>query len=41
MKFLPMKTLMAHALKHGYAVPSFCAWNAEVFETILKVCRQL
>lgn len=41
MKFLPMKTLMAHALKHGYAVPSFCAWNAEVMETILQVCRRL
>lgn len=41
MKFLPMKSLMAHALKHGYAVPSFCAWNAEVIETILKVCQRL
>ena len=41
MKFVPMKTLMAHALKHHYAVPSFCAWNAEVMETILKVCRRL
>lgn len=41
MKFLPMKTLMAHALKNGYAVPSFCAWNAEVMETILKVCQRL
>lgn len=41
MKFLPMKTLMAHALKRRYAVPSFCAWNAEVMETILQVCQRL
>ena len=41
MKFVPMKNLMAHAMKHGYAVPSFCAWNAEVMETILSVCRRL
>lgn len=41
MKLLPMKTLMEHALKHRYAVPSFCAWNAEVMETILKVCQRL
>ncbi|MCX6880313.1 MAG: class II fructose-bisphosphate aldolase [Verrucomicrobia bacterium] len=36
-----MKTLMAHALKHRYAVPSFCAWNAESMETILQVCQRL
>jgi len=41
MKLLPMKTLMAHAMKHRYAVPSFCAWNAEVMEAILKVCQRL
>ena len=41
MKFLPMKTLMAHAMKHRYAVPSFCAWNAEVMETILEICQRL
>jgi ketose-bisphosphate aldolase len=41
MNLLPMKILMAHAVKHGYAVPSFCAWNAEVMETILEVCRRL
>ena len=41
MKCLPMKQLMAHAMEHRYAVPSFCAWNAEVMETILKVCRRL
>ena len=41
MKFVPMKTLMAHALKHHYAVPSFCAWNAEIMETILQVCQRL
>ncbi len=40
-KFVPMKKLMAHAMKHGYAVPSFCAWNAESMETILAVCQRL
>ncbi|MCY2930424.1 MAG: class II fructose-bisphosphate aldolase [Planctomycetota bacterium] len=41
MKFVPMKKLMAHAMKHGYAVPSFCAWNAESMATILAVCKRL
>jgi len=41
MKFLPMKMLMEHAMEHCYAVPSFCAWNAEIIDTILKVCQHL
>jgi ketose-bisphosphate aldolase len=41
MKLIPMKELMIHAMAHNYAVPSFCAWNAEVIETILKVCQRL
>jgi len=36
-----MKTLMAHAIKHGYAVPSFCAWNADIMEAVLQVCQRL
>jgi tagatose 1,6-diphosphate aldolase GatY/KbaY len=41
MKFLPMRELLAPAWKGGYAVPSFCAWNAEVIETILQVATDL
>ncbi len=40
MKFLPMHVLLQAAWKKGYAVPSFCAWNAEVSETILEVAAR-
>jgi ketose-bisphosphate aldolase len=36
-----MKKLLAHALRNGYAVPSFCAWNAEAMEAILKTSQRL
>lgn len=35
MTFIPMKTLLVDALAGGYAVPSFCAWNAESLLAIL------
>ena len=35
MSFVPMLELLLPAYHSGYAVPSFCAWNAEVAETIL------
>src|SRR5260370_2313415 len=38
---LPMNELLQPAWKGGYAVPSFCAWNAEVTETILQVATDL
>ncbi len=41
MKFLPMHVLLQAAWQGGYAVPSFCAWNAEVTETILEVAARL
>jgi tagatose 1,6-diphosphate aldolase GatY/KbaY len=41
MKLLPMQILLQAALKGGYAVPSFCAWNAEVTETILRVAARM
>lgn len=41
MKLLPMLELMRPAWKGGYAVPAFCAWNAEVTETILQVASDL
>jgi tagatose 1,6-diphosphate aldolase GatY/KbaY len=41
MKFLPMSELLLPAWKNGFAVPAFCAWNAEVTETILQVATEL
>lgn len=41
MKFLPMRELMVPAWKAQYTVPAFCAWNAEVIETILQVATTL
>src|SRR5579872_780124 len=38
---LPMHELLQPAWKEGYAVPSFCAWNAEVAETALQVAAEL
>jgi tagatose 1,6-diphosphate aldolase GatY/KbaY len=36
-----MHELLRPAWQAGYAVPSFCAWNAEVTETILQVACEL
>ena len=36
-----MLELMRPAWEGGYAVPAFCAWNAEVTETILQVASEL
>jgi ketose-bisphosphate aldolase len=36
-----MKELLEKALKGGYAVPSFCVWNAESMDTVLSVCARL
>ena len=41
MKFMPMHELLQPAWSAGYAVPSFCAWNAEVTETIFHVAADL
>lgn len=41
MKLLPMHELLQPAWKAGYAVPSFCAWNAELTETILEVAARM
>src|SRR5258708_34819233 len=40
-KLVPMHELLQAAWKAGSAVPSFCAWNAEVTETILQVATEL
>jgi tagatose 1,6-diphosphate aldolase GatY/KbaY len=36
-----MSQLLAPAYAGGYAVPSFCAWNAELADTILGVAQDL
>lgn len=41
MTLLPMHELLQPAWKGGYAVPSFCTWNAEVAETILRVAHDM
>ncbi|HEY3379379.1 MAG TPA: class II fructose-bisphosphate aldolase [Armatimonadota bacterium] len=41
MSYLPLAELLTHARQHGYAVPSFCAWNAEALETVLRVAARL
>ncbi len=41
MKLLPMHVLLQAAWQGGYAVPSFCAWNAEVTETVLQAAQGL
>jgi len=39
--FVPMGDLVGKAYKRGYAVPAFCAWNAEVIEAILAAAERL
>jgi len=39
--FVPMSELTGKAYKGGYAVPAFCAWNAEVIEAILAAAERL
>ena len=41
MNYLPMNELLQDAQKRQYAVPSFCAWNAEVLETILRMAQRM
>ena len=41
MRFAPMHELLRPAWKAHYAVPAFCAWNAEIMETILQVATEM
>jgi len=41
MKFVPMAELLADGQARGYAVPSFCAWNAEIMEIVLRVAQEV
>jgi tagatose 1,6-diphosphate aldolase GatY/KbaY len=38
---VPMKPLLEHALVHGYAVPSFSAWNTETMNAVLQTARRM
>jgi ketose-bisphosphate aldolase len=41
LSFLPSLVLIEDALKRGYAVPSFCTWNAEAIKTVLDVAEEM
>ena len=41
MSFVPMSDLVGKAYRGGYAVPAFCAWNAEVIEAVLAAAERL
>jgi ketose-bisphosphate aldolase len=41
MGFVAMSDLVGPAFRKGYAVPSFCAWNAEIMEVVLKTAERL
>jgi fructose-bisphosphate aldolase, class II len=41
MPFVPMSELLADAYAGGYAVPSFCTWNAEVVQAVLRAAEAL
>jgi len=39
-KFVPMADLLSDARARGYAVPSFCVWNAETASAVLRAAEQ-
>jgi tagatose 1,6-diphosphate aldolase GatY/KbaY len=41
MQFLPLLDLLKPAREAGYAVPSFCVWNAETMLTVLSVAADM
>ena len=41
MKFLPSLDLIKKAESGGYAVPSFCVWNAEIMQTVLDAADEM
>jgi tagatose 1,6-diphosphate aldolase GatY/KbaY len=41
MNFVPMNKLLKKALQCGYAVPSFCVWNLETTETVLRTAERM
>ena len=40
-KFVPMKELLTEARKGGYAVPSFCVWNAETLLAVMETAEKM
>jgi ketose-bisphosphate aldolase len=40
-KFAPMSELLRQAAGEGYAVPSFCVWNAESMEVVMRTAEKL
>ena len=41
MRFVSTVELVRKALREGYAVPSFCVWNAESMKTVLDAAERL
>lgn len=41
MSLIPSLELIRNAYSRGYAVPSFCTWNAESVKTVLDVAEEL
>jgi fructose-bisphosphate aldolase class II len=41
MELTPTLNLVTKAYDEGYAVPSFCVWNADVIKTVLDVAEEL
>ena len=41
MNFIPLSILLQRAASEGYAVPSFCVWNAETMEVVLRTAEVL
>ena len=41
MGFVAMHELIRPAFQKGYAVPSFCAWNGEVMDVVLRTAERL
>ncbi len=40
LSFVAMAELLHDALRRGYAVPSFCIWNAETADAVLRVAEK-
>jgi ketose-bisphosphate aldolase len=38
---VPMADILARAFREGYAVPAFCAWNAESIDVVLGVADRM
>jgi tagatose 1,6-diphosphate aldolase GatY/KbaY len=41
MSFVSMEGPVGKAFRKGYAVPAFCAWNAETIEVVVRVAQRM